>query len=363
LYSTPQYKIFGIDTDCYEIFDRAYRKDPYYLPLELPLPSSIQGFCICDAESRAPAASFYCFPYTSISRWQKIRILRVTRLLLLPDKKREDEKLIFHLIKEIEELGRRAGVRAIEVEMYSQITSKIFFPSTTCVVNTYNTLEWKQILINKGFTAHKATLCFELDVDDLADENLFEEIRVRKYRHEDEEDQHRYYNVWSLSDNSPYDFGHSGFWYRNVFGWPRAWYSEYPHFLNKDDYILFAEKNGEVHGFVHWWPNIYPLLIKGGRTALYMSREQVQEKLKQIDEAKIFKIAVSRKAKKERDLIEKALICKAVELMKAKFGIRKCQIGNVPQERTPLKSVITEKGGQPVHEVYLMRKPLLPWSR
>ena len=292
-----------------------------------------------------------------------MKLLRVTRLLLLPDKKREDEKLIFHMIKELEDLGRRARVNAIEVEVYTQINSRIFFPSTSCAVNTYNTLEWQQILENKGYTLHKATQCYEMEVDDLVNEHLFEEIRVRKYRSEDEEDRQRYYKLWSSSDNCPYDFGHTGFWYQNVFGWPRVWYSEYPHLLNKDDYILFAEKNGEALGFLHWWPNIYPLLVKGGRKALYLSREEVQQKLEQIDEAKIFKIAVNRKAKKDRDVIEKALICKAVELMKEKFGIRKCQIGNIPHERTQLTSHITGQGGQLVHDVSLMRKALFPWGR
>jgi len=115
-----------------------------------------------------------------------MKLLRVTRLLLLPDKKREDEKLIFHMIKELEDLGRRARVNAIEVEVYTQINSRIFFPSTSCAVNTYNTLEWQQILENKGYTLHKATQCYEMEVDDLVNEHLFEEIRVRKYRSEDE---------------------------------------------------------------------------------------------------------------------------------------------------------------------------------
>ena len=50
--SVPHYRVFGTDAECLDLFDRAGRKDPYYLPSELPLPSSIQGFCICDAKSR-----------------------------------------------------------------------------------------------------------------------------------------------------------------------------------------------------------------------------------------------------------------------------------------------------------------------
>ncbi|HPJ93949.1 MAG TPA: hypothetical protein PLU81_06075 [Deltaproteobacteria bacterium] len=363
MYNTQQYRIFGIDADCLNIFDWAYKRDPYYLPLELPLPSSIQGFCVCDAETRAPAASFYCFPYVTTSRWRKIKLLRVTRLMLLPKEERKAEKLISHLIKEIVDLGWRAGVHAIEAEVYAQINSRIFFPSTSCAVNTYNTLDWKQILEHNGFTLHRTTNCFEMNVDDLVMEHLVEGIRVREYRSEDEEDMRRYYKVWASSDDCLYDFGHYGFWYQNVFGWPRVWYSEYPHLLNKDEYILFAERNGETVGFIHWWPNIYPLLIKEGRKALYLSREEVVKKLEQIDEAKIFKIAVSRKAKKDRDVIEKALICNAAELMKEKFGIRKCQIGNIPRERTYLKSYIDSQGGQLVHDVCLMRKAISPWGR
>lgn len=355
--------MFGIDSDCHRIFDQAYKGDPHYLPMELPLPSSIQGFSVCNAKTRAPAATFYCFPYALASRWRKKGLLRVTRPLLLPDKKRNDEKLISHVIKEMEDLGRRAGAYAVEAEVYHEIKSRIFFPSTTCAVNTYNTLEWQQIFEDKKFAVHEATQCFEVNVDDFADEDRLEEITVRKYRPEDGQDQERYYTLWTLSDDCPYDLSHSGFWYRNVFGWPRAWYSEFSHFLNREDYILFAEKKGEALGFIHWFPNMYPLLIKGGRKALYVSREEVKKNLEQIDEAKIFKIVVNRKAKKDRDIIERALIVKAIELMKETFGIRKCQIGNVSRGRTQLQSFIREKGGRPVHEVSLMRKVLLPWGR
>jgi hypothetical protein len=363
LYNTPQYRIFGIDADCHRIFDQAYRKAPHYLPMELPLPSSIQGFSLCDAQTRAPAATFYCFPYASAGRWQKKRLLRVTRPLLLPDKNREDETLISQVIKEMEDLGRRAGVYAIEAEVYNAIDSRIYFPSTSCAVNTYNTLEWKQILENKGFAFHEGRRCFKVKVDDFTDEHPLEEIKVRNYRPGDEQDQQRYYTLWTQSDDCPYDLGHSGFWYRNVFGWPRVWYSELSHFLNNEDYILFAEKKGEALGFLHWWPNIYPLLIKGGRKALYLSREEVEKNIQQINEAKIFKIVVTKKAKKDRDIIELALIIKAVKLMKERFGIRKCQIGNVSEKNTPLMSFIRERGGQTVQEVCLMRKMLLPWGR
>jgi hypothetical protein len=363
LSSTPQYRLFGVDSDCHRIFDQAYKTDPHYLPMELPLTSSIQGFSVCDEKTRAPAATFYCFPYASAGRWRKKGLLRVTRPLLLPDKKREDGKLISHVINEMEDLGRRAGVYAVEAEVYTRINSRIFFPSTTCAVNTYNTLEWQQIFADKGFALHEATQCFEVNVDDFVHDDRLEEITVRKYRTEDRQDQERYYTLWTLSGDCPYDVGHSGFWYRNVFGWPRAWYSEFPHFLNREDYILFAEKKGETLGFVHWYPNIHPVLIKGGRKALYVSREEVKNNLEQIDEAKIFKIVVARKAKKDRDLIERALIFKAMELMKEMYGIRICQIGNVSTGRTGLQSFIRGKGGPSVHEVHLMRKVLPPWGR
>ena len=352
---SSHFKIYGMDYECQRIFDEAYADDPYYLPSESIFSSNIQGFCLCDEENKIPAASFCCFPYITKQRWRKERLLRITRLLMLPCDGKRREEISHILIQEIYALGKRAGVHAIEVEVYSEINSRIFFPSASCAVNTYNALEWAHVLKNYGFVRNKVSLCFELDLDGMFNKGNYQQIHIRKHLSGDEEDKKLYYELWSASGDCPYNLGNDGFWYTNVFGWPRAWYSEISHLLRKDDYILFAEQNGEAVGFVHWWPNLYPLLREGGRSALFLSESSVGEALDKIEEGKIFKIVVSKKVKNDKDLIEKALVSKAVELMKEKFRFRRCQIANIPRERKTICSFIQENGGKKVHEISLMR--------
>ncbi|MCL5422860.1 MAG: hypothetical protein M1461_10390 [Nitrospirae bacterium] len=283
------------------------------------------------------------------------RVLRINRPLIIQCSRELKEEAIDTLMREIYEIGERAGVDTLEVELYKEIGSEIFFPSTNCAVNTYNTPEWIQIFESQGFACSKTTLCFEMNLGEFSGSNAHQQINIRKHALNNEEDKKLYYNLWSLSNECPYDFGNNDYWYSNVFGWPRVWYSEIAHILDRDDYILFAEKNGEAVGFIHWWPNVYPSLIKGGRRAIFVREHLVQELLDTVEEGKIFKIIVTKKAKNDKNLIERALINEALELMRNKYRFKRCQIGNIPTGEDKTLSFMQEKSGRKVHEMCLMR--------
>lgn len=135
-----------------------------------------------------------------------------------------------------------------------------------------------------------------------------------------------YYGLWAAGGQCPYDLVNSGFWYPNVFGWPRLWYSEAPYFLNLEDYILFAEKKGETLGFIHWWPNLYPLLMKYGLKSTCGTDNSLL--VNRIREGKIFKVIVGKRVR-GRELIKRVLISEALKIMREKLGFNKCQIGNM----------------------------------
>ena len=347
-----------MDNECQRMFNQAYAKDPYYLPSDIVFPSSIQGFCLCDKKSKIPVAGFYCFPYITNRRWRKKGILRITRPLIRQCDVELKKKAVNVLMQEIYEIGRRAGVNTIEVELYKEINSKIFFPSASSAINTYNSADWTQIFHSYGFARSKVFSCFELDLDGF-NVGDYQPIHIRKHISSNENDKKLYYKLWSLSDNCPYDFGNHGFWYSNVFGWPRVWYSEVASILSKDDYILFAEKDGEIVGFIHWWPNLYPLLIDGGRKAILGRESSIEKSLEKIEEGKIFKIIITKKAINYKDLIEKALINEALKLMKNKFNFKRCQLGNIPIENEEIPRFIRQNKGKKVHEIWLMRSKYL----
>jgi hypothetical protein len=304
-----------------------------------------------------PVVSFHCFPYIRKWGWKAERVLRVTRLLLIHSREDVQKGVIRSLIQEMDEIGKRAGVQVIEIEVYRKIDSKIFFPSTNCAVNTWNQPEWVELFEGAGFAHSKRMYCFELDLGSV-NEGVDGEVFVRRFNSHDDRDKRLYYQLWNLSGECPYALTDSGFWYSNVFGWPRLWYSEIAHILNRDDYILFAEKEGGVMGFIHWWPNLYPLLKEAGRKAVLVGGSLVDDTLGKIEEGKIFKIIVNKKAGKDTNLVKRVLINESMKLMKEKFKFKRCQIGNIPREKENISSYIYKNSGKKVHEIWLMRKKI-----
>jgi hypothetical protein len=98
------------------------------------------------------------------------------------------------------------------------------------------------------------------------------------------------------------------------------------------------------------------LLIEGGRKAIFGGEDLINKSLDKIDGGKIFKIIVSQKAKNDKNLIEKALINEAAKIMKSKFKFKRCQIGNIPEEKQSMLSFIRETGAKKVHEYWILRK-------
>jgi len=253
------------------------------------------------------------------------------------------------------DLGRRATAHQIEIELYKEIRSEIFFPSTNCAVNTYNAPEWVDLFKKSGFACSKKTICLEMDLNRFQEGNE-SKVLVRPYRSDGERDRKLYYDLWSRSGECPYDLANSGFWYANAFGWPRLWYSETAYILNRDEYILFAERDGRAIGMIHWWPNIFPHLRDGGRKAIFLQEALVNDAPNPIRDGKIFKIIVSDRAGKYRDHVERSLIGEAMRLMKEKFQFRTCQVGNVLPENEVLIEHLCRLGGEKVHEIWYLCK-------
>jgi len=355
LYRTHPYKLFVLDQDCKKRLDLDYAEDPYYLTSELILPSSIQGFVLCRQEDKTPVICFYCFPYIRKGRWRNERILRITRPLPFSRNEALPEEAFSRFIQEIMELGRRTNAHQIEIELYKEIRSEIFFPSTNCAVNTYNDPDWVDFFEEEGFSCSQKTFCFKMDLYHFQ-EGKDGEVLVRPYRSEEDRDRKLYYDLWSRSGECPYDLVQSRFWYANAFGWPRLWYSETAYILNREEYILFAEKDGEAMGMIHWWPNLFPLLRDGDRKAIFIQEASVIEVLNRIREGKIFKIIVGDRAGKHQSRVEKSLISEAMRMMKEKFQFRTCQVGNVLPENKILIDHLCRFGGEKVHEIWYMRK-------
>lgn len=190
-----RFKLFIFDHECRRAFDQAFATDPYYLPSELILPSSIQGFSICSEHDKNPIACIFCFPYIRKKGRRTKKVLRVTRPLLIPGSEGLGKDGFETLIREVKEIERRAGVHVIKVELYNEIRSRIFSPSTDCAINNYNLPECIQFFENSGFILSKNKFCFELDLEKISGLD-YEGVSIRKWNPAD--DQEKRVVLWTL---------------------------------------------------------------------------------------------------------------------------------------------------------------------
>jgi hypothetical protein len=351
-------RLYVTDSEVRQAFDDAYRVDPFYLPSEPVLPSGIQGFCLCRGRSRAPLVAFHCFPYAKNRRWRREKILRVTRVLHLRPGKALPPEAAAALLREIRDIADRAGARSIEVEAYREIRTPIFFPSGSSAVNAYNDAGLIPLLGDAGFQCFERRVCCGVSSCRFGPETVegHSSLRFRPYDPESGSDRELYYRLWTESGDCPYDLADNGLWRVNAFGWPRAWYAELPPALSRPGTILFAERDGEPLGFVHWWPNVYPALRAGGRKALYPDEECVTLSPGIAEEGKIFKLVVGRNGERVRERIERALLLEGVRVMREEFGIRRLQVGNVAGHRAGLLSFLAAQGAEKAQEIWIMRK-------
>jgi hypothetical protein len=78
--------------------------------------------------------------------------------------------------------------------------------------------------------------------------------------------------------------------------------------------------------------------------------------LEGIREGKIFKLVADERSGSDQEAIERALMTELFKLMKEKYGIKICQVGNLLSDRKGTLSFLSEKGGRKVHEIWLMRR-------
>lgn len=351
-------RLYVTDAEVRQAFDDAYRGDPFYLPSDSALPTGIQGFCLCRGRSRIPLVAFHCFPYVKKRSWRRERILRVTRVLpARPGRPLRPEEAAA-LLHELRDIACRAGARSIEVEAYREIRTPIFFPSGSSAVGAYNDAGLIPLLEDAGFRRAERRVCCGLTPGQFEPDaaGTVPNLTFRPHDPRSGTDRERYYRLWTESGDCPYDLADNGLWRVNAFGWPRAWYAELPPALSCAGTILFAERDGEPLGFVHWWPNVYPALRAGGRRALFPDDEGKGISPAINGEGKIFKLVVGRKAKAARERIERALLFEGMRVMRDDFGLRTLQVGNIAGHREGLLSYLASKGSGLTHEIWIMRE-------
>ena len=213
--------------------------------------------------------TFILHPYSEKEGSRVSRILRVERPLLNMDLSVKKRTEIYKLVRNyISDFGKDS-CDILEMELYERIDNEVYFPSSLCVVGTFNFPQDSHLLVDWSFETARTTICFELQKE----ENL---------------------QMTNRKKSSKESIGVLPF-FRRRSKKPTAQYSSYeplterefvlqPFAFNLPEYCL-ARRN--PRSLVCWFPDLY-LLSKNNWRHLIGYGDEMRKKILTIDRGKIY---------------------------------------------------------------------------
>lgn len=306
------------------------REEPlWHVPRLGLLPSAAQDFSLNDRKQGEPQITFASFPYYKKHLVGALPILRVGRPIVL--RGMWDYTRAGLLVSAIRHLGKSLGAYVVELEIFSAVQGRIFFPSSSTAIDACNDPRLFDILSELGLVpleresiySWDGNKCVELGkVGGDAEEG---DLTCRTLQNGSLDDRQTYNQIWLASGDFPVAFsqkrGTSGSWLNQ-----RPWYEDVSPWISQEDSVIFAEYQGETVGFVHWWPNLYRIFSELGRSLFTVSPREIGDLIRANGEAKIFKLAVAKSAGKQRTRITEYLVQQVLHLLVERYGISNCQI-------------------------------------
>ena len=114
--------------------------------------------------------TFVLLPYSQITKFGKLKILRIERPLVLTNLSQKQRYECIAKIKEyVTELAISLSCDFVEIELYDKILDFIFFPSSLSTIGSFNLIQDYESLIDQSFEEIRTTICYEL----INDKSLF----------------------------------------------------------------------------------------------------------------------------------------------------------------------------------------------
>lgn len=268
------------------------------------------------------------------------RVLRLERPCSFVESEKLKREVYSCLLNHCTKIAKLMHVDLLELELYRRIGGEICFPSTLSYTNSYNAPEMVEFFKRHGFQKRITEFVFILPTDIRSEkiDSTTNSYAFKRYGYSPLERM----KYWSLWFRSPYCLErifprHDAVWKLN-YGLKAA-----------DDprFIIFAWKNDNIIGFVHWFPNFYRI-NNSWRTK---KSEWVFEQ--GIRSGKIFKIIID-PAFDSKD-VRTALCLAAIKTMRD-CGITKIQIGNIYDNDKLMLKLIEELGGKRLHILDFLEK-------
>jgi hypothetical protein len=345
-------KMYYLDHQSLKMLNQLGEANKWFVADTNLFPSYSQGYLICQGSSKEPVMAFYALPYKKKLGIKGIPVVRVLKPILFAGE--WDRAMVSVLLNSIRTLKTEIGFSLAELEVYANIKTKIFFPSSETAVDSCNDPLLGALLAKEALKVvgkYKTVALREMSFGDISiRENG---IKIRPINNSNRGDREAYYRLWAESDFFPLHLSR-----QQKVAWidARPWYSDFCSLLDFDDFILFAEIEDVPAGFIHWWPNLYSMMPAIKKERAYVSRAMLQSIINATGEAKFFKLAVSRKWRSNYEIIIEALLKNALKIMKSRFNIGSVQVFYINNEKNLLADVLKEFNPADAHDtvIYLI---------
>lgn len=340
-------RVYRIDMQLRESLGSLAAPEPWYVPDARFLPARAEGFVVCAGTPEEPVVAFDAFPYRGHASPLRVPVLRAGRVLAIGG--RWERKEVECLLAGLRQLARYARALRVEFEAYREVHCPIFFPSSSCSIDVCNDPELCQLLAREGIPPVDVSLTYQRVVDGPIAPDIPPHLVVRPARPRTQQDRETYYRLWKQSCG----LRAGGAPPADALTDLRPWYGDACFLLDRPEYIFFAEQRGTPVGFIHWWPNWYRIAGSQGRavTLALATTDGSLQVARQLGEARIFKLGVSRRAGRDLVAVAKALLAAVLDVMRSEFGVRLCQVGGVRRGDAVMNSLLERLGFTLVHEV------------
>lgn len=264
---------------------------------------------------KSPIAFAYISLYLNKNGEKICRIERLTYLNTSKENKIEVLEEIFKIATII--YGK---IDIFETEIFIDVNSPIFFPSTLFILGSCNKKEVINLYLDLEFELIKIKSCYEIDMN-LINIDKVSNARIRSIRREEWS---KYWTLWGTSEDcldTSYLIKKK---IETSFGDLVPPLSEPFYVIMYKDFSSFLDQIMDTptsQGFIQWAPNIYKLLIQNNKINL----ENLE--LSSLDESKIFKFILKFRDNLKSNNSYGNMLDLTLSFLKSQ-GIKKCQIGN-----------------------------------
>jgi hypothetical protein len=294
---------------------------------------------------KIPLAFVYISSYLNKN---KEKICRIERLSYLECNKEVQLQILEEILKIATHIYGKINI--FETEVFLDINSPIFFPSSLFILGSCNKKEDVKLYQDFDFELVQKKYCYEIDLHS----NTVHKIPNRRTRPIKPDEWSNYWAIWGMTKyclDTSYLFKMK---MKTGFGNLIQFFSDPSYTMMYEEFGSFFDRIAgipSVEGFVQWAPNIYRSFLSGNKFNL----RQLDSSC--LNEARIFKLGLKSRDGSEPSDSYGNMLELTLPILKSK-GVRKCQLGNFEESHPAMVHLKKKLAGKCVQAVGILQKRL-----